>query len=310
MSKQKIILGTMGLGGGWNTYPVTKEDERLAQEVIETALASGINTFDLADIYTLGKAEEVFGRILKQQPQLRDNMYIQSKAGIVFRQGPNQSSIYNNSKSYIINQTELILKRLQTDYLDTLLIHRPDVLMNGSEVAETFHYLKEKGLVKQFGVSNMSLPQIKLIEHYWSEPLITNQIQLSLGHASILNMGVDVNTTDYSSLGTQGLLEYAQMKDMTIQSWGSLDRGRYTKEEVELKDQEVADLLQKIAMKYEVTPNTIALAWLMKLPVTVHPIIGTTNLKRIKESVQTLHVNLSHQEWYELYITARGRRLP
>ncbi|MFD1737285.1 aldo/keto reductase family oxidoreductase [Bacillus salitolerans] len=309
-----IILGCMGFGGGWNQNPISNEDEKKAQAAIEAALEVGMKRFDHADIYTLGKAEEVFGRVLKSKREMRENMIIQTKAGIILNKGPNGSSIYNNSKDYLINQVYMSLKRLQIEYIDTFLIHRPDPLMNGEEIAETFHYLKEQGFVRNFGVSNMSLSQVQYIQQYWKDPLVANQIQLSLGHSTLLDTGVNVNTKnmDYES-GVQGLFEYCKSTNMVIQAWGSLDQGRFLRSiEHDQSEQEklTASLIQELAEKYNTGSSTIALAWLLVLPVSIHPIIGTINPSRIRECYKALSIQLTREEWYQLWILARGVSLP
>ncbi|ERJ12680.1 aldo/keto reductase [Haloplasma contractile] len=311
--EKKIIMGCMGLGGDWNDQPVSKEDEKKAHQVIEAALESGINTFDHADIYTFGKAEQVFGNVLKDNPILREQMTIQSKAGIQLGKGPHGSSHYDNSKDYLINQVRHILKRLNTEYLDTLLIHRPDPLMDGKEVADALKTLKKEGLVNSFGVSNMSTSQIQLIQHYLDEPLLANQLQLSLGHTMLLDLGVNINTTNLKhESGLLGMLEYSQMNNLAIQTWGSLDRGRFTKplDQVSESDRQVAQQIIELARKYEVSESAILLAWLFRIPTTVHPVIGTTNANRIKSCKDALQIELTREEWYDLWILARHTPLP
>jgi len=309
-----LIYGCMGLGGGWNRDPLTSGDEKTANEAIYAAMEIGIDKFDLADIYAYGKAEEVFGKVLKSNPELRKMITLQSKAGIMLGQGPDNSSIYNFGRDYLIQQVQGSLRRLQTDYLDVLLLHRPDILTPAYEIADTFHYLKEQGYVKQFGVSNMSVSQIQTILSYWTDGLVANQIRLSLGHSLALDPGVRINTTAIPyDAGLHGMLEYCQKNNLSIQAWGPLDRGLYTgKPHEALNGQELktAMLVSKLAIKYDVPVNSIVLAWLFQLPVIIQPVIGTTNLKRIRDCKEALKVKLSHGEWYELWITARGKPLP
>jgi predicted oxidoreductase len=311
---KNIILGCMGFGGGWNENPISKEDEIQAQQTIETALELGIKKFDHADIYTFGKAEEVFGRILQKDPSLRSKMSIQTKAGIMLGKGHNGSNIYNNSKEYIINQVQASIKRLHIDYLDSFLIHRPDPLLDGEEIAETFDFLKKSGLVKTFGVSNMSVEQIKYIQKYWEEPLIANQIQFSLGHSSLIDMGVHVNTENikYDS-GLSGMLEYCKTNKMTIQAWGSLDGGRFSGKAAPTltkNDEDTISLVNKLSGKYEVSTSAIVLAWILALPISIHPIIGTINSSRIKDCNEALTIQLNREDWYDLWIAAKGVSLP
>ncbi len=311
---QCLIYGCMRLGGGWNTNAVTSDDEKNARAAIDGALEIGIDTFDHADIYTFGKAEEVFGRILNNDPGLREKIILQSKTGIHLGQGPKNANTYNFSKEYLLHQVAAITKRLHTDYLDVLLLHRPDSLMNAAEVAETFYVLKHQGLVKHFGVSNMSVHQIQLLQTYWTEPLVANQVQLSLGHSLALDIGVSVNTRmiPYDS-GMQGMIEYCQLHDMSVQAWGPLDRGLYTETQNDSltgKDLDTARLVAQYAQEHGVTPSAIVLAWLFMIPGTVQPIIGTSNPERIRACNDAATVHLSREEWYRLWITARGENLP
>lgn len=309
-----LIYGCMGLGGGWNRNPLTSDDEKTAHEAIYAALEIGIERFDLADIYAYSKAEEVFGKVIKSNPGLRKKIILQSKSGIMVGKGPDNSNIYNFNKDYLVQQVRAILKRLQTDYLDIFLLHRPDILTHASEIAETFHYLREEGYVKQFGVSNMSVDQIRLIQNYWKEGLVANQIRLSLGHSLALDIGVSINTSmiPYDS-GLQGMLEFCQINNVAIQAWGSLDHGLYTRKPLASlngKELETARLVATLAGKYNVPENSIVLAWLLMIPATIQPIIGTTNPERVRACKAALEVKMSHEEWYELWITARGKRLP
>ncbi len=309
-----LIYGCMGLGGGWNRNPLTPNDEKTAHEAIYAALETGIERFDHADIYAYGKAEEVFGKVIKSNPGLRNKIILQSKSGIMLGKGPDNSNIYNFNKDYLIQQVRGILKRLQTDYLDIFLLHRPDILSHASEIAETFHYLREEGYVKQFGVSNMSVSQIRLIQNYWKEGLVANQIRLSLEHSMAVDIGVSINTSmiPYDS-GLQGMLEFCQINNMAIQAWGSLDRGLYTGKphaSLDRKELETAKLVSKLAGKFNVPENSILLAWLLMIPGTIQPIIGTTKPERIRACKKALEVKMSHEEWYELWITARGKPLP
>lgn len=309
-----LIFGCMGIGGGWNANPISMDDEKAAQTAIEAAMEIGISTFDHADIYTFGKAETVFGRVLKNEPGLRQKMVLQSKASISLGRGPNNSNIYNCSREYLQRHVASIASRLQTDYLDILLLHRPDALMNAEEVAETFYALKKQGLVQHFGVSNMSIHQIQLLKKYWSEPLVTNQLQLSLGYSLALDLGVSVNTRliPYDS-GMQGMLEYCQIQDMTIQAYSPLDRGKYVElpaEPLTGRDLATAQLVAQLSEEHRTTPSAIALAWLFMIPGTIQPIIGTKNPKRIRACKDALSVVLSREEWYSLWITARGENLP
>ncbi len=310
MYKKKIILGCMNFGGGWNTNPISKEDEKTATEAIETALECGIDTFDHADIYAGGKAETVFGRILKSKPELREKIKIQTKAGILLRAGINESNIYNSSRKYIENQVLKSLENLETEYLDTFLIHRPDVLTDVREIAETFDFLREKGLVREFGVSNMSVYQMKSLYDAYDFPLVTNQIQFSLHHSLMIDACFFVNNTANTEIySISGMLEYSRAEDFEIQAWSPLAKGFYAKSESE-NQINTSKLLTKLALEYQTNVSAILLAWIFKLPANLAPIIGTTNNERIKQCSEALKINLSHDDWYNLYLTAKGLKLP
>ena len=303
----------MGLGGDWTSSPLTANDLKIAKKAMEAALEIGINYFDHADIYTLGKAETVFGELLRNNSTLRDKIILQSKAGILLHEGLLNSNIYNSNKEYLMNQVDVILKRLQTDYLDVFMIHRPDPLINPEEIAETFSALKKSGKVKSFGVSNMSIHQIQLLQNYFEEPLVANQIQLSLGHSLVIDTGVlvnRVNKVDYN--GVEGLLEYGQMNNLAIQAYGSLAGGRFTGnfELASAADKKTIQLVEEMAEKYQTTTAAIVLAWLFKIPGNIQPIIGTTNPQRIMACKDATTVELSRLDWYNLWITARGERIP
>lgn len=192
LNTSRLVLGCMGLGGGWNRDPITNEHLKHAESAVEAALEAGITMFDHADIYTMGKAETVFGQVLKKRPQLRDSIVIQSKCGIRFAEG-DVPSRYDFSKSHILNAVDGILQRLGIETLDILLLHRPDPLMEPDEVAEAIHSLKSSGKAKRFGVSNMSAGQIRFLQQASSEPIIVNQLEMSLGHLHWLEQGILVN---------------------------------------------------------------------------------------------------------------------
>ncbi len=313
MADKQLIYGCMGLGGDWSENQLTSEDLKKAEAAIETALEIGITYFDHADIYTLGKAETVFGKILQNRPSLREKIVLQSKAGICLNEGVGNSNVYNASKAYLIAQVELILHRLQTDYLDVFMLHRPDPLMHPEEVADTFRVLKEAGKVKKFGLSNMSLHQISAIQQYCDEPLVANQMELSLAHSLLIDAGVLVNRTnkqDYN--GVEGLLEYMQKHDLAIQAYSSLASGRYTGNAnlASKEDKKTIDLLNQTAEKHDTTPASILLAWLFKIPGTVQPIVGTTNPDRIRACKDAVDIELSREDWYNLWISARGEEIP
>ncbi|WP_046175968.1 aldo/keto reductase [Domibacillus indicus] len=315
LNTSRLVLGCMGFGGGWSRDAITEEQVKQAHEAVNAALESGINFFDHADIYAFGKAEEVFGRVLKERPGLRDEIFIQSKTGITF---PDKEAglptRYNFSKEYILNGVDGTLSRLGTDHLDTLLLHRPDALMEPEEVAEAFHALKSSGKVRYFGVSNMSAGQIKLLQSAISDRLVVNQLEMSLHKIGWLESGVHVNQPEFcETIFPEGTLEYCRMENIQIQAWGPLAQGLYSGASLEGKPaavKETAGIVKKMAQEKETTTEAIVLAWLMRHPAMIQPVIGTTSPERIRASAKAMNVVLSRDEWYTLYVSSRGVNLP
>ncbi|NTS75709.1 aldo/keto reductase [Catenovulum sp. SM1970] len=311
----RLIYGCMGLGGSWDTAPINKEHIKQGHDVVDAVLEMGINIFDHADIYTWGKAEQVFAKVLEQRPTLRDHITLQSKCAIRFK-SENLPGRYDFSESWIKQSVEGILSRLGIEQLDCLLLHRPDPLMQVEEVAETFRTLKNQGKVKHFGVSNMHRYQMDLLNHYLDEPLIANQIELNLHQLDWLNEGVEAGTPDSANAGfNSGTLEYCKRHNIQVQSWGALAQGLYSGRDVSNKPQAVqqtAQLVQALSEQYSTTAESIVLAWLMRHPVHIQPIIGSTNIERIKACADAERVSaeLTRDDWYRLFVSSRGRILP
>ncbi len=305
-----LAFGCMNLGGGWNDDPITREDEKTADEVINTCLDLGINFFDHADIYGKGKSEAVFGKVLRSNQGIRSKIIIQSKGGIRF-QHPKR---YDFSTFHIKSCVEGSLKRLNTDYLDIWLLHRPDPLMEPEEIAEVFSGLKAQGKVRYFGVSNMHLHQIQFLQSYLKDELIVNQIEMSLGHLDWLDEGVLFGNKTGKDLNfTPGTIEYCQMNKIQIQSWGSLAQGIFSGRDATNKPEsvrETAKIVKTLSEKYDCSEEGIVLAWLMRHPAGIQPIFGTINPVRIKACNDAVRLSITHEEWYELYVSARGVEMP
>ncbi|RFU62390.1 aldo/keto reductase [Peribacillus glennii] len=315
ITSSRLVLGCMGFGGNWDKSPVTKEQVLAAEQAIEAALASGITMFDHADIYKRGKAEEVFGTIVKDRPSLRENMVIQSKCGIRFadEHGPGR---YDFSKEHILHSVDGILQRLATDYLDILLLHRPDPLMDPEEVAEAFDVLVRSGKVRQFGVSNMDKGQITLLQAYSDVPIIVNQLEMSLHKLDWVDQGVLVNQpAGNASHFADGLLEYSMINDIQIQAWSPLAKGIFTGQELDHATEaevKTKELVENMACEKETTKEAIVLGWLMRHPAKIQPVIGTTNAERIKNCEDAIRQSelMTREEWYSLYVSSRGNKLP
>lgn len=305
-NKAYLIFGGMGLGGSWDDQPLTKEQIAEDFKSIDAALESGYTFFDFANIYRLGKSEEVFGLYLNAHKGLREKLFIQSKVGI-------DKGKYNFSKDHIISEVNKILERLQTDYLDMLLLHRPDVLMKKEDIKDALDLLFDSKKIRAFGVSNMDEHQIKLLEHYTKRKVEVNQLQLSLHHSGFVDSQVTFNHGQAVNYNYPiGTIEYCIMHDISIQAWGPMDRGLYLNDEPSDDPHiiETKKLIKALAKEKNVSSSAIVLAWLLKHPAHIRPVVGTRKPKRIKESVSALHVDLSRDEWYKLFIVSRGLQLP
>lgn len=273
---------------------------------IHSAMELGINFFDHADIYGGGRSEEIFGEAMAGDATLkREDMIIQSKCGI--RPGV----CYDLSKDYILQSVDGILKRLQTDYLDILLLHRPDALVEPCEVAETFDILEKSGKVRKFGVSNHKPMQIELLKKYVKQPLLFNQMQFSIPVSNMVANGLEVNMNSNGAVDRDGsVLDYCRLHDMTIQAWSPFQMPEW--KGCFLGADEYWQLNQEIrvlADKYQVSDMAIATAWILRHPANMQVIAGTTNVDRLKQIVAGSNIELTREEWYKLYMAA-GHPLP
>jgi predicted oxidoreductase len=293
-----IIMGNMRL---------TQRSLSEIEALIKTALEEGINFFDHADIYGAGECETLFSDAIQMNPSIRQKMIIQSKSGI-----RPQEKMYDFSTEHIVSSTEQILKRLKTDYLDILLLHRPDALMEPIEVAEAFEQLHSSGKVKYFGVSNHNPLQIQLLQKYIPQKLVINQLQFSIVHTPMLDSGMALNmNTDQAINRDSNILDYCRLNDITIQAWSPFQKGFF--EGTFLGDnknyQELNDYIQVLAGKYEVTDTAIATAWITRHPANIQVILGTTNKDRLKDACKGSDLPLTRKEWYDLYRLA-GNMIP
>ena len=272
---------------------------------LNNAVDLGINYFDHADIYGRGKCEEVFGAALKRNPTLRDKIYIQTKCSIV------PGSMYDFSKEHIISAVDGSLKRLGVEHIDVLLLHRPDLLMDPAEVAEAFDELETKGKVGAFGVSNHSPLQIELLQREMKQKLSINQMQLSITNANMIASGANVNLPCDDGVNYDGYLrDYCRLKGITIQPWSPLQYGFIEGSFVDnRKYKNLNKVIEELAEKYGTTPTGMAIAWILRLPEKMQPIVGSTNPGRIEAVAKAADITLSREDWYRIYREA-GYRLP
>jgi predicted oxidoreductase len=275
-----------------------------AERFIQTALEEGANFFDHADIYGSGTCEEIFADAIHMNAEIREKIILQSKCGI-------RKGMFDFSKEYILESVDGILKRLNTEYLDVLLLHRPDALVEPEEVAEAFDSLEKSGKVRHFGVSNQNPMQIQLLQKFVKQPLVANQLQLSITNANMISNGINVNMENDSAINRDGsILDFCRLNDITIQPWSPFQYGFF--EGVFLGNDKFPELNQQIdeiAAKYEVSNTTIATAWLLRHPAHMQPVIGTMNIDRLKDCCKASEVQLTREEWYRIY-RAAGNILP
>ncbi len=295
LNVSEISLGCMRIAG------MSKQE---IAALVHTAMDEGINFFDHADIYGGGQSEAKFAEALEMNAGLREKMLLQSKCGI--RQG-----FWDFSKAHILEAVDGSLMRLQTDYLDVLLLHRPDALVEPEEVAEAFTSLHESGKVRYYGVSNQNPMQIELLRKHVQQDLIINQLQCSITNTGIIDQGINVNMEIDASVDRDGsILDYCRLHDITIQPWSPFQYGFF--EGVFLDNEKFPELNKKIdalAAEKGVTNTAIAIAWILRHPARMQPIIGTTNAQRVKDACKASDITLTRQEWYEIYLAA-GNKLP
>ncbi|HEM3115954.1 TPA: aldo/keto reductase [Streptococcus suis] len=279
-------------------------NEKETAKILETMVEQRINFFDHADIYGGGESEIRFAQGAKLAGLKREDLLLQSKCGI-------RKGYFDFSKEYILESVDGILKRLDTEYLDVLALHRPDALMEAEEVAEAFYLLKKAGKVHHFGVSNQNIYQMELLQSYLDQLLAVNQLQLSPAHTPLIDTGLHVNMKDDSAtMRDGGLIDYCQLKKITIQAWSpfliDLQRGIFANHpDYTLLNQTI----EEIAERYNVSHETIVVAWILRHPAKIQTIVGSMNPERLTKIAQASQITLTRPEWYEIYRSA-GNILP
>lgn len=284
---------------------INKIDPKEAERFVAQALDQGANFFDHADIYGGGDCEAIFADAIHMTPAIREKILLQSKCGI--RKGIG----YDFSKEHILRSVDGSLKRLKTEYLDVLLLHRPDALVEPEEVAEAFDLLQSSGKVRNFGVSNQNPMQMQMLQKSVKQPIVANQLQLSIAHAPMISAGINVNMQNESAVNRDGgVLDYCRLSDITIQPWSPFQHGFFGG--VFLNNEKFPELnakIDEIAMKYDVSNTTIAIAWLLRHPAHMQPVTGTMNAGRLKDCVRAADLCLTREEWYAIF-RAAGNILP
>ena len=298
LGKSGLSVPTIAVG----CMRISRLNEKELSAFVDTCLENGANFFDHADIYTEGECEAIFGKAIAG---LREKVIIQTKCGIV------PGKMFDFSYEHIINSVEGSLQRLGTDYIDVLLLHRPDALMEPEEVAKAFDQLKASGKVRHFGMSNQNPYQLQLLQKYLDMPICANQLQMSIMHAPTIQSGINVNMYNESAVNRDGgVLDYCRLHGITIQPWSPMQYGFFEGCFVDNdKFPKLNKVLADLAEKYGVSKTTIAIAWLLRHPAKLQPITGTTSLDRLQDSFRATEIRLTREEWYALY-QAAGNVLP
>ncbi|MBQ3065394.1 MAG: aldo/keto reductase [Clostridia bacterium] len=298
LGKSGLLVPTIAVG----CMRISDMSDKEVSAFVDTALSMGANFFDHADIYGGGESEVVFGRAISAYP--RESILIQTKCGIC-------GGKYDFSYEHIVSSVEGSLKRLGVDYVDTLLLHRPDALMEPEEVSRAFDHLKTTGKVRHFGVSNQNPYQMQLLQNALDMPLCANQLQFGIMHTPMLQSGINVNMQNGPAVNRDGgVLDFCRLNKITIQPWSPMQHGFFDGCFIDNEQfPEVNAVMQTLAEKYGVSKTTIAIAWILRHPAKMQPITGTTNLTRLRDCLRAAEVTLTREEWYAVYLAA-GNELP
>ena len=298
LGKSGLQVPTVAVG----CMRISKMSEKEVSAFVDTCLENGANFFDHADIYGGGKSEEIFGKAIK--PLKRENIFIQTKCGI-------RKGLYDFSYEHIVNSVDQSLKRLGTDYIDVLLLHRPDALVEPEVVAKAFSYLKKAGKVCNFGVSNHNTYQLQLLQNTLDVPICANQLQFGIMHTSMVSSGINVNMyNDASVVRDNGVLDFCRLNQITVQPWSPMQYGFFEGCFIDNdKFPQLNNTLQALGDKYSVSKTTMAFAWILRHPAKMQPVTGTTNLVRLADCLKATSINITREEWYEIY-RAAGNKLP
>lgn len=284
---------------------IAKMEKNNLAKHLNYCIENGLNFFDHADIYGAGECEKAFSHAIKETGFGREDIILQSKCGI-------RKGMYDFSREHILSAVDGILTRLDTDYLDMLVLHRPDALAQPEEVAEVFDALQSSGKVKNFGVSNHRPMQIELLKQYVKQPILVNQLRFGVTFSTMISSGIEANMTTNGAVDRDGdVLDYCRLNKITIQTWSPFLHGLDKKPFIGDRDSfaELNDLLDELSLKYNATPTAIATAWVLRHPANMQLIAGTTNTQRMAEIVNGSKITLTREDWYKIYI-ASGHILP
>jgi len=291
----EVALGCMRIGG---------MEPAAIDNLIQTSYDLGIDFYDHADIYGGGNCEVVFADSIARLGLDRSKLILQSKCGI--RQG-----FFDFSKEYILDSTDRILQRLKTDYLDILLLHRPDALIEPEEVAEAFATLKASGKVRHFGVSNFNPGQIELLQAVLPDALCANQLQFSITNTGMIDRGIASNMKIDNSVDRDGgVLDYCRLKKITIQAWSPFQYGFFEGVFIDNpKFPELNKVMDELCEKYGITKTGLSIAWIQRHPAKIQSVLGTTSAERVTQVADAMKIELSRPDWYAIY-RAAGNILP
>lgn len=312
----RLAYGCAALAGPWDDGELTAGRRQQARRVLEAALAAGIDHFDLADIYAFGRAEQAFSAIWEIDPSLRSRVIVQTKCGVV-RSAADPSrarTCYDSSYAHILAAARGSLERLAVEYLDLLVLHRPDVLMQPEEVAAAFDRLHAAGEVRCFGVSNYAPEQIELLAAALDHPLLVNQLQVSLAHPDLMDDAIVVNDArpDRPVRG-RGTLAYCTRTGITVQAWAPLGAGKLVRDDAAGADSRLRAVrreLQAVARRRGAHPAAVAIAWILRHPAGIQPILGGRTGPEIHAAAQGIDLELTRGEWYRLFNASRGAPVP
>ena len=308
----RLAYGCMSLAP-WDNVPISHADRKRAAAMVEAALEADINFFDTADIYGRTKCDTVFGEALKQVPGARDSVYIQTKCGIRFNDDPpGAPAHYDFSYEHILESVEGSLRRLQTDHIDVLLLHRPDELVEPEEVAKAFDALEQSGKVRHFGVSNHSPMQIELLKTAVRQPIVANQLEFNLLHSNLTEVGIFINQTAARFTAADGVLDYCRIHNILVQAWSPVAQGKIIDPPADASAQAraAARAIADLAEAKHTSREAIALGWILRHPAGIQPIVGTARPERLRLSVEADQVELTRAEWYGLLEATRGEQVP